>query len=157
MPGGGAAAASRHRGGAGHTTNEVGVEDVWGVGKGEMELRVHRQSYVSVLKRRLTRARRFRTLPLALCFFCLYIAAMMSRTGVTVDTNSFDRACVGCLRLCALRSLPPAVLFKSASHIVLPHSHLPPPLLPPFAALPPFLLHTTTLAASCCMYGERMQ
>ena len=69
------------------------------------ELSVPRLEFVAVLKRRLQRARRFRTLPLALAFLALYIAAMMSRSGLTSDARDFDRACVARARA-RRRALP---------------------------------------------------
>jgi hypothetical protein len=71
-----------------------GSANLWGSAKeGEaIELRVPRLAYIATLKRRLARARRFRTLPLAILLFCLYIAAMMSRSGVISDVLTFDRS-----------------------------------------------------------------
>lgn len=95
MPGGGATASSSHKkGGDDSGLYTDGSSNLWGSAKeGEaLELRVPRLAYIAVLKRRLARARRFRTLPLALLLFCLYIAAMMSRSGVISDVLTFDRS-----------------------------------------------------------------
>ena len=125
MPGGGAVASSRRKheesgsdGGGAHA-GAHGLED----------LSLDRLEFVAVLKRRLQRARRFRTLPLALALLCLYMAAMMSRSGLIQDAHDFDRACVS-------EGAPCASLMGFPPHAQRPRFTHPPPFLPPLA--PPF-------------------
>ena len=93
MPPGGAIASSRSRD---HALQQGG-KGAGGAANGPppevalTELSIDRRELVAVLKRRLQRARRFRTLPLALALLCLYIAAIMARGGAAGDALAFDR------------------------------------------------------------------
>ena len=113
MPGGGAVASSRRK------HEESGSDGGAHAGAHGLEdLSLDRLEFVAVLKRRQQRARRFRTLPLALALLCLYIAAIMSRSGLIQDAHDFDRACV-------LKGAPCASLQGSLSRATA--ASLPPP------------------------------
>ena len=101
MPPGGAIASSRSRD---HALQQGG-KGAGGAANGPppevalTELSIDRRELVAVLKRRLQRARRFRTLPLALALLCLYIAAIMARGGAAGDALAFDRDSARGMRL----------------------------------------------------------
>ncbi len=86
MPPAGAVVANKGK--HGHKGSGEGAAEEWQ----PTELAVDRLEFVALLKRRLQRARRFRTLPLAVALFCLYIAAILSRSGLMSDAHDFDRS-----------------------------------------------------------------
>lgn len=55
---------------------------------------VDRLAMLSVLKRRSQRARHFRSAPIALAFFMIFLAAIVLRRGTVSDTFSFEKQCV---------------------------------------------------------------
>ena len=54
-------------------------------------LEIPRHTFTSILKRRLQRARRFRSLPLAAIFFAIFMAAMVARCGIIQDAYGFEK------------------------------------------------------------------
>ena len=80
-------------------------------------LEVDRLSLVAILKRRAQRARRFRSLPLSLAMFGVFMAAMMTRAGVTRDAYDFDRKC---------GAAAPLIVASAAHSRLTPSAHPPP-------------------------------
>jgi len=56
-------------------------------------LSVERRTFVAILKRRLQRARRFRSVPVAFAFFALFLAAILLRRGAISATFDFEKKC----------------------------------------------------------------
>jgi len=55
------------------------------------EVSVDRLAMLSVLKRRSQRARHFRSAPIAIGFFSLFLAAIVLRRGAVIETFSFEK------------------------------------------------------------------
>ena len=55
------------------------------------EVTVDRLAMLSVLKRRSQRARHFRSAPIAIGFFSVFLAAIVLRRGAVIDTFSFEK------------------------------------------------------------------
>jgi hypothetical protein len=70
----------------------------------DLALRVERRAAIATIKRRAQRFRRFRSVPVALFFFCVFVAAIITRRGGVLDAYLFERKCVGApARACAAR------------------------------------------------------
>ena len=55
------------------------------------EVSVDRLAMLNVLKRRSQRARHFRSAPIAIGFFSLFLAAIVLRRGAVIETFSFEK------------------------------------------------------------------
>ena len=92
---------------------------------------VPRLLLIAVLKRRAQRSRRYCSLPAAYLFLGLFMAAMMTRSGVISDAFDFDAKCVP--RRPPIAPAPRGVVFFSGirgSRTLLARSRYNPPPLP---------------------------